>query len=59
VVPETVAPFAGLVIKIVGGVVSALFIVTVMDELAVLPAVSLAVAVTVCEPLATPVVTHE
>jgi hypothetical protein len=63
IVPDTVAPFAGEVIDTVGGVVSAggaLETVTVTAaEVLVLPAVSRAMAVTVCEPLLTPVVFHE
>ena len=52
VVPLTVAPFNGVVIEAVGGVVSAtLETVTVIgDEVAVLPAASLAIAVIVYWP---------
>ena len=59
IVPETVAPLAGLVIWTVGGVVSGteLFTVTVTAvEVAVLPAASRATAVSVCELLVAVVV---
>jgi hypothetical protein len=53
VVPETVAPFAGLVMDTVGGVVSALFTVTAADAFAALPAESSKTAVIACEPFET------
>src|SRR3989442_11784762 len=56
------APFDGLLITIVGGVVSppVLFTVTVTaDEVVVLPAASRATAVSVCVPFATVFVSHE
>ena len=59
IVPETVAPLAGLVIWTVGGVVSGteLFTVTVTAvAVAVLPAASRATAVSVCELLVAVVV---
>ena len=62
-VPETVAPFAGEVIDTVGGVVSGagpFETVTVTGaEVRMLPAASRAMAVSVCEPSATPAVFHE
>src|SRR5262249_17402204 len=59
--PDTVAPAAGELMLTVGGVVSRieLLTVTVICVLAVLPAASLAVAVRVCDPFATPVVFQE
>jgi hypothetical protein len=59
-VPETLAPLAGEVIDTVGGAVLVLFTVTVTLALVVLlPAVSLAIARSVCEPLLDVVVFHE
>jgi hypothetical protein len=51
IVPDTVAPLAGAVIDTAGGA-TALFTVTVSPALVVLvPAVSFATALSVCEPL--------
>ena len=59
-VPETVASFAGAVMETVGGVVSALFTVTVTTALVVeFPAASLAMARSVCDPLLAVVVFQE
>src|SRR5207237_7141356 len=55
--PLTVAPSAGAVIDTVGAVRS-LFTVTLTDDAAVLPAPSRALAFSVCDPLATPLVFH-
>ena len=50
--PDTVAPFAGAVTEVVGGMESTLFTVTPTGaEVAVLPAASRATAVSVCGPL--------
>ena len=58
--PDTVAPDAGAVMLTDGGVVSAFETVTLTgDEVVRLPAASRAVAVRVCEPLATVVVFQE
>ena len=53
--PLTVAPAAGAVIETVGAVRS-LFTITLTADAAVLPAPSRAIALSVCGPLATPVV---
>src|SRR6202035_2667952 len=58
-VPETVAPFAGAAMLIVGGVVSFETVTVTAVAVAVLPAASRATAVNVCEPLLTVVVFHE
>ena len=51
IVPDTVAPFTGAVIDTTGGA-TALFTVTVSPTLVVLaPALSFAMAFSVCEPL--------
>src|SRR5206468_1428599 len=58
--PDTVAPDAGAVMLTEGGVVSAFDTVTLTgDEVVRFPAASRAVAVRVCEPLATVVVFQE
>ena len=62
IVPETVEPFAGLVMETVGGVVSGvlLFTVTVTGlEVVRFPAASRAMAVRVCEPFDAEVVFHD
>src|SRR5207245_2371462 len=54
IVPETVEPFAGLVMETVGGVVSGGVLLTVTvtgEEVVRLPAASRATAVSVCVPL--------
>jgi hypothetical protein len=59
-VAETVVPFAGEVIETVGGGVPWLLTVTVKAALVVLvPAVSLAIARSVCDPLELFVVSQE
>src|SRR5262249_46267607 len=58
-VPCRLEPADGAVNEQVGGVVSALFVVTVRVAVAVLPAASRATAVSVCEPLATVDEIHE
>jgi hypothetical protein len=59
-VPETVAPLAGEVIETVGGGVFELLTVTITPALvALLPAVSFAIALSVCEPLLAVVVFHK
>src|SRR5438874_7400016 len=55
--PLTVAPSAGAVIDTVGAVRS-LFTVTLIGDVAVLPAASRAIALSVCVPFATPDVFH-
>jgi hypothetical protein len=62
IVPLTVAPFAGALIDTVGGVVSVVLLLTVTVTVALvvlLPAASLAIARSVCEPLLDVVVFHE
>jgi hypothetical protein len=62
IVPLTVAPFAGALIDTVGGVVSDVLLLTVTVTVALvvaLPAASLAIARTVCDPLLDVVVFHE
>jgi hypothetical protein len=59
---ETVAPFDGVAIETMGGVVSAdeLLTVTVTAVLvALFPAASLAIASSVCDPLLVLLVSHE
>ena len=62
VVPDTVAPFAGLLMETEGGVVSGvlLFTVTVTEpEVVRFPAASRAMAVKVCEAFDAEVVFHD
>ena len=58
-VPETVAPDAGAVIETVGGATALLTVMLTAALVVELPAVSLAIARRVCDPLAAVVVFHE